>query len=196
MHTFICFSIPRLSWMHLDLLFWLLYHEYTLTDPFLSLKKKISIHTQLHKDKRICVLWLCVTLSNLTLIKLTFGRNRCLRAPASFRAQFHCVQSRSVAPKVKRLCGCLNGIIWEAQKCPPTPQISYLQLQCIWSLLLRHYLHQTGIEMQICDITAVFCHYHINMDELARWTGVNGGWRDRTLQKCTLYFWCGEMGKF
>lgn len=49
-----------------------------------------------------------------------------------------------------------------------TPQISCLQLQCIWALLLRHYFCQAGIEMQIWDITTVFFHYPINVDELAR----------------------------
>lgn len=64
------------------------------------------------------------------------------------------MQSRSVASEVERLCGCLNGIIRGAQKCPLPPE-SCFQLQCIWPLLLRYYFHQAGTEMQICDITAV-----------------------------------------
>lgn len=113
---------------------------------------------------------------------LTSGRNRCLRAQAPLRAQLHCVRSRSVASEVEHPCGCLDGIMGEAQTCPPGPYISCLQLQCLWPLLFGHYFHQAGTEMQICDITAVFCHYHINMDKLARWTGAQWGWRDMHLK--------------
>lgn len=182
MHKFICFSIPWLNWMHLDLQFGIFYQEHTFTKPFLSFTKKFQYVYNYTKTKgsAFCD---CVWYRQAWLwLGLTSGRNRCLKAQAPLRAQFHCVQSRSVASEVEHPCGCLDGVMGEAQKCPPGPQISCLQLQCLWPLLFRHYFHQAGTEMQICDITAVFCHYHINMDKLARWIGAWWGWRDMHLK--------------
>lgn len=162
--------------MHLDLQRGVFYQEHTLTDPFLSFTKKFSIPTQLHKDRGVCVLCLCLWYCQAWLwLGLTSGRNRCLRAQASPRAQLHCVRSRWVASEVEHPCGCLGGIMREAQKCPSGPHIPCLQLPCLWPLLFRHCFHQAGTEMQMCDMAAVFCHDHINMDTLARWTGAQWG---------------------
>ena len=107
-------------------------------------------------------------LSNLTLIRASFWYKQmfegsgifqgpaplCAEQISSFRGE-----TSMWLPKWHNLRG---------TEVPFTPQLSCLQLQCIWPLFLRHYIHQAGLEMQRCDITAVFLHYHINMGELAR----------------------------
>ena len=166
--------------MHRDLQFGGLLSWTRINWPISFCHKKLQeVHSYTKtKEPVFCdCLWRCQT---WLWLGLASGRNRCLRAQASLRAQRHCVQSRSGASEVEHLCVCLNGIIWGAQKWSPPPQIPCLLLQCIWPLHRRHCFHRAGIEMPRCAITAAFCHYHINIDELARWTAVRWGWREKS----------------
>ena len=122
-HKFICFS--TLTWMHFDLQFGVFYHEHDINWPISFFKK--MYHTYTIRQTWGSLFWECVWRCQIWLwLRLTCGVNRCLRARASFRAQLHCVRSRPVAPEVAHLCGCLNGIIWGAQKCPHSPPKSCL----------------------------------------------------------------------
>lgn len=113
---FICFLIPRLNGMHLEFQFWVFYQEHTWNDPFLSFFLKNDKTYTKTKESMFCD---CVGCCQIWLwLGLHSGINRCLRAQASFRAQLHCVRSRSAASEVKHVCGCLNGIIGGAQRCP------------------------------------------------------------------------------
>lgn len=125
MHKFICFSIPRTNWKHLDLQFWTFLSWTHINRPisFFTIFF-FNTYTITRRQRNLCFVTVWHRQTWLWL-RLTSGRNRCLGAQSSFRAQLHCVQSRSGASKVEHLCGHLNGIIWEAQNCPHTPKISY-----------------------------------------------------------------------
>lgn len=142
--------------------------------PISFFKKKITKCTQLHKDRGIYVLWPCGVLSDLTLIRASFWNKQMFEGPGIFL----CAEQISSfwggtsmwLPKWHHLRGTER---------PFTPQRSCWQLQCIWPLFLRHYRHQAGIEMQICDVLQNSFIIALTWMNLPAEDKSSRGWRDR-----------------
>lgn len=90
-------------------------------------------------------------------------------AHSPFRAQLHCVQSRSVSSEMAHLCGHLNGVIWGAQEIPPfTSKIlltAAVHLSFAFKVLSPPGWHRNADTWHYCSS---FFHYHINMDEFTQ----------------------------
>lgn len=84
---------------------------------------------------------------------------------------------------------------WRGTEVPFTPQLARLQLQYIWPLFLRHYLHQAGLEMYICDITTVFFIITLTWVNSPDEHESNRGWRGRKFKSFNLYFLVWGNGK-